>query len=120
MSYEVIGDQAGSESPPNVAVPTHFYKVVFGEEENDNHHVGTKVAVGAFVLPNTIIRDDSPLQDFETELDSIERASGLEFAQKLKSSQRRRLCEEVRCDIRIRDFSVVVEEVTELAANAKL
>lgn len=92
VNYEVIGN------PPNVAVPTHFYKVVYGEE-------GGKVALGAFVLPNARIPNDKPLVDFEVPLEVLERASGLEFASKLEASRRRRLCQEVRCELVVRDFS---------------
>ncbi|RDW93684.1 DNA/RNA non-specific endonuclease [Aspergillus mulundensis] len=128
VSYEVIGQQsAGSgskdkdEEPlPNVAVPTHFYKIIFGEEENDDHRIGGQVAVGAFVLPNARIANDRDLGDFEVALDNVERASGLEFAQELKSSQRRRLCEEVKCDLKVKDFSDAVEDVTGLMAGAKI
>ncbi|KAF7586303.1 hypothetical protein BBP40_009085 [Aspergillus hancockii] len=120
VSYEVIGKQRNNESPPNVAVPTHFYKIVFGEEECDKERIGSKVAVGAFVLPTGVVKEDKNLMDFEVERDIVERASGLEFAQELKSSRRRRLCEEVKCDTTIKDFSDAIEEVTELAARAKL
>ena len=41
VSYEVIGN------PPNVAVPTHFYKVIFGEDGTNSPN--SKVAIGAFV-----------------------------------------------------------------------
>ncbi|KAJ5222815.1 uncharacterized protein N7469_009055 [Penicillium citrinum] len=120
VSYEVIGQEKSTGSPPNVAVPTHFYKIIFGEEDNDKEQVGKKVAVGAFVLPNAVIKNDKDLTDFEVELDVIERASGLEFAQDLKSSHRRRLCEEIKCDIKVKDFNDAIEEVTDLAAEAKL
>ncbi|KAL4911134.1 hypothetical protein BDW74DRAFT_172589 [Aspergillus multicolor] len=124
VSYEVIGQQGtgdkDAEALPNVAVPTHFYKIVFGEEEDDNQRIGAQVAVGAFVLPNARIPNDKFLGDFEVPLDVVEHASGLEFAQELKSSQRRRLCEEVRCDIKVKDFSDAVDEVAGLMANAKI
>ena len=97
VNYEVIGN------PPNVAVPTHFYKVVYGEENGQGSN--GKVALGAFVLPNTRIPNDKPLTDFEVPLEVLERASGLEFASKLDASRRKRLCQEVRCDLVIRDFS---------------
>lgn len=97
VNYEVIGN------PPNVAVPTHFYKVVYGEENAQGSN--GKVALGAFVLPNARIPNDKPLTDFEVPLEVLERASGLEFAAQLESSRRKRLCQEVRCDLVIRDFS---------------
>lgn len=45
VKYEVIGN------PPNVAVPTHFYKVIFAEEDGSGSPSTGKVAIGAFVLP---------------------------------------------------------------------
>jgi endonuclease G len=100
-------------------VPTHFYKIVFGEEEDDNDKIGSQVAVGAFVLPNGYIGDDKDLAEFQVELDIDECASGLEFGQNLKSSQRRRLCEDVRCDVKVKDFKDAIE-LTELPAKANL
>lgn len=94
VSYEVIGQ------PPNVAVPTHFYKVIFAEDGK----VGGKVALGAFVLPNAVISNSKPLEDFEVPVEAVERASGLEFATKLDASRRRRLCAEVECSVIVREF----------------
>jgi endonuclease G, mitochondrial len=94
VSYEVIG------SPPNVAVPTHFYKVIFAEDGV----VGGKVALGAFVLPNAVIANDKPLTDFEVPVEIVERASGLEFATKLDVVRRKRLCQEINCSLLVRDF----------------
>ena len=94
VSYEVIG------SPPNVAVPTHFYKVIFAEDGKS----GGNVSLGAFVLPNTPIANDKPLRDFEVPIEAIERASGLEFASTLPLTRRRKLCEEVHCSILVRDY----------------
>lgn len=94
VSYEVIG------SPPNIAVPTHFYKVIFAEDGL----VGGQVAVGAFVLPNAHIPNDKPLQEFEVPLEAIERASGLEFAEKLPSTRRKGLCLEMPCSLIIKEY----------------
>ncbi|KAJ5815630.1 Mitochondrial nuclease [Penicillium riverlandense] len=97
VNYEVIGN------PPNVAVPTHFYKVIYavdGLESPDS-----KVALGAFVLPNARIPNEKRLSDFEVPLEAVERASGLEFANKLDPSRRRRLCQDVRCEIVVREFN---------------
>jgi endonuclease G len=94
VSYEVIGN------PPNVSVPTHFYKVIFAEDG----HVGGTVALGAFVLPNAVIPNDKPLQDFEVPIEAIERASGLEFATKLPVTRTKKLCQEIKCSILVKDY----------------
>jgi endonuclease G, mitochondrial len=96
VSYEVIGN------PPNVAVPTHFYKIIFGEE-TPHSPIGS-VALGAFVLPNAPIPTHKRLTDFEVPIEAIERASGLTFADKLPVERRKRLCREIRCDIIVREF----------------
>lgn len=95
VSYEVIGN------PPNVAVPTHFYKVIFAEDGK----TGGNVSLGAFVLPNAPIAIDKPLTDFEVRIEDVERASGLEFAAKLPAQRRRRLCAEVSCSVLVREYN---------------
>ena len=94
ISYEVIGN------PPNVSVPTHFYKVIFAEDGK----TGGNVSLAAFVLPNAPIANDKPLQDFEVPIEAVERASGLEFAGKLPPQRRKKLCEEVHCTVIVRDY----------------
>lgn len=98
VRYEVIG------SPPNVAVPTHFYKVIFAEEDGKPGG-GGNVAIGAFVLPNAPIPNEKPLADFEVPVEAVERASGLEFAAKLAPQRRRRLCSDYSCALVIKDYA---------------
>lgn len=95
VSYEVIG------SPPNVAVPTHFFKVIFAEDGK----TGGNVSLGAFVLPNAKIANNKPLTDFEVPVEAIERASGLDFAANLPVQRRKRLCEEVHCSIIVQEYA---------------
>ena len=95
VTYEVIGH------PPNVAVPTHFYKVVFAEDGK----TGGNVSLGAFVLPNDVIANDKPLQDFEVPVEAVERASGLEFAGLLPPARRKRLCQEISCSIIVKQYA---------------
>ena len=95
VSYEMIGN------PPSVAVPTHFYKVIFAEDGQ----TGGKVSLAAFVLPNAPIPSDKPLTDFEAPIEAVERASGLEFAAKLDQGRRKKLCEEVRCSVLVREYA---------------
>ncbi|KAJ5707592.1 Extracellular Endonuclease subunit A [Penicillium malachiteum] len=103
VNYEVIGN------PPNVAVPTHFYKVIYGEDGSNSPN--SKVALGAFVLPNARIANEKSLSDFEVPLEVLERASGLEFAAQLDPSRRRRLCQDVRCEITVREFNNTKKKV---------
>lgn len=98
VRYEVIGN------PPNVAVPTHFYKVIFAESSPDAG-AGGPVAIGAFVLPNAPIPNDKPITDFEVPVEAVERASGLEFATKLPSARRKRLCADTTCALVIKDYA---------------
>lgn len=95
VQYEVIGN------PPNVAVPTHFFKVIFAEDGK----TGGDVAVGAFVLPNAIIPNEVPLSSFEVPVESVERASGLEFASLLPLARRKRLCADFNCALVIKDYA---------------
>lgn len=97
VNYEVIGN------PPNVAVPTHFYKVIYGEDGSASP--AGKVALAAFVLPNARIPNEKRLSEFEVPIEAVERASGLEFTGKLDASRRKRLCQEVACEVTVRDFS---------------
>lgn len=111
VDYEVIG------TPPNVAVPTHFYKVIYGEDSQTNP--GGKVALGAFVLPNTEIPNSKSLKEFEVPLEAIERASGLVFADKLPAERRKRLCTEVNCEIMVREFDKTRQQGSLVNAGQK-
>lgn len=94
VSYEMIG------TPPNVAVPTHFFKVILAEDGVK----GGNVSVGAFVLPNAHIENHTPLQSFEVPVGIVERASGLEFASLLPTERRKRLCGEIKCGIEVKEY----------------
>ncbi|KAK3375249.1 DNA/RNA non-specific endonuclease [Podospora didyma] len=97
VRYEVIGN------PPNVAVPTHFYKVIFAEDAKSA--AGGPVAIGAFVLPNAPIPNEKPITDFEVPVEAVERASGLEFATKLPVQRRKRLCADTTCSLVIKEYA---------------
>ncbi|KAL2428437.1 Mitochondrial nuclease [Exophiala dermatitidis] len=114
VSYEVIGN------PPNVAVPTHFFKIIFAEEQPDSSPIG-KVALGAFVLPNAEISNQKRLSDFEVPIEAVERASGLTFGEKLPPERRKKLCREVKCEITIREFDRSRQQATTgIAPNSKI
>ena len=108
VSYEVIG------SPPNVAVPTHFYKVIFAEDGR----IGGNVSIGAFVLPNARIANDKPLADFEVPIQAVERASGLEFASKLPPQRKKRLCDQVDCSVIVKEYQDRRKKLTSLPVPA--
>lgn len=97
VSYEVIGN------PPSIAVPTHFFKLIVGEQPLSNPS-SSKVAVAAFVMPNDKIDNSTPLKSFAVPVDALERSSGLQFLTQLPASERKELCQEVTCDIIVRDF----------------
>nr|AKB95591.1 DNA/RNA non-specific endonuclease [Laodelphax striatellus] len=70
VKYQVIG-------PNNVAVPTHFFKVAVMETADNKLHME------AYVMPNQPIDSNTPLFAFQVPPDSIERASGLLFFDKM-------------------------------------
>ncbi|ANB15019.1 Nuc1p [Sugiyamaella lignohabitans] len=98
VSYEVIGN------PPNIAVPTHFFKIIVGENPSPALGSPKGVAIGAFVLPNEKIDNNTPLKSFYVPIESVERSTGVEFLPLLPASERRDLCREVKCEITVREF----------------
>ena len=64
----------------NVAVPTHFFKVVLCEK-------GGEYSVYSYVLPNAPCDDSTPLSSYIVPLDSIERAAGFLFFEKIPRKQ---------------------------------
>ena len=71
--YETIG-------PNNVAVPTHFYKIVVACTETFED-----LDAIAFVLPNEKI-SSSPLEGFITTIDEVEDSTGLDFMHELDNT----------------------------------
>lgn len=66
VKYQVIGNN-------DVAVPTHFYKVIFLESSGNRD-------VLAYVLPNEPIAQNTPLDQFRTTAKKVEKASGVLFS----------------------------------------
>ena len=59
QTHEIIG------SPPNVSVPTHFAKVVLASKPSSPASPDIpEISTGAFVLPNAVISDETPLESF--------------------------------------------------------
>ncbi|KAK9474307.1 uncharacterized protein V1510DRAFT_444164 [Dipodascopsis tothii] len=98
VSYEVIGN------PPNVAVPTHFFKLIVAERPTKNP-ASDAVAVSAFVLPNEHIPNTTELKSFQVPVDAIERSTGVNFLEKLPPAKTSDLCKEVTCRITVREFN---------------
>ncbi|KAG8982058.1 nuclease [Tulasnella sp. 425] len=98
-TYEVIG------SPPNVAVPTHFAKVVLGTKPSSPSTPSIQeLSLGAFVLPNAPIPDDTPLTNFAVPVDSVERAAGLTlFSDAIKQGSKN-ICQTSKCEVIVRRF----------------
>ncbi|THH15595.1 hypothetical protein EW146_g4897 [Bondarzewia mesenterica] len=99
VTHEVIGN------PPNVAVPTHFAKVVLTSRPSSPSTPDIpEISTGAFVLPNAIIPDDAPLQSFVVPVDTVERAAGLTlFSETIKSGSKH-ICKTTSCDVIVRRF----------------
>ncbi|KAH8277622.1 hypothetical protein KR018_002403 [Drosophila ironensis] len=74
VKYEVIGANT-------VAVPTHFYKVVVSEAADQKLHME------AYVMPNQVISNDTPITVFQVPPETVERAAGLLFFDKLNRKQ---------------------------------
>lgn len=104
-THEVIG------SPPSIAVPTHFAKVVLASKAS------TGPALGAFVLPNSVIPDQADLRSFVVPgmstrssrvlivtVDVVEKAAGLTlFSAPLKAGAKH-LCGLTNCQVVVRRF----------------
>lgn len=63
VKYEVIGEN-------EVAVPTHYFKVIFDENNTP---------IESYILPNKRIKDTTPLDKFKTTIDKIEKVAGFVF-----------------------------------------
>ncbi|KAK6458737.1 mitochondrial nuclease [Scheffersomyces xylosifermentans] len=103
VTYEVIG------SPPNIAVPTHFFKLIVGENNGDQ-----RISVAAFVLPNDKIDNSEPLTNFQVPIEALERTTGLDLLQKVPYFNKKDLCKEVKCEILVREFPKNVNNVLAL------
>eukprot|EP00842_Homolaphlyctis_polyrhiza_P006543 jgi/Hompol1/6890/HPOL_002507-RA len=89
VKYRVIG------TPPNTAVPTHFFKVIVAIKDSKHY-------AQAFVLPNEAIDlGQRPLTEFVVPIDAVERSSGLEFFPGLDTRQLPPICGAVKCATRL-------------------
>ncbi|KAI9501542.1 hypothetical protein BX070DRAFT_177456, partial [Coemansia spiralis] len=90
VKYEVVGN------PPNVAVPTHFFKVILAKRASES-----SFAIGAFALPNAEIDNATPLDSFNVPIETIEKAAGLQFFDKVqrKAGVVAPLCSKIKCSL---------------------
>ncbi|MFT4554079.1 MAG: endonuclease G [Chlamydiales bacterium] len=70
VTYQVIGEN-------NVAVPTHFYKIILIEKYNGS------LEGYALLAPNEYIDGKTPISEFATSVSEIERLTGLIFFDQL-------------------------------------
>ncbi|XP_065226898.1 endonuclease G, mitochondrial-like [Planococcus citri] len=78
VKYQVLGQN-------HVAVPTHFFKIVV--MENDNN----ELEMESYVLPNKEIENGTPLHVFQVPPETIERASGLLFFNRISRNKLKRI-----------------------------
>ncbi|KAH7107784.1 hypothetical protein BKA62DRAFT_684439 [Auriculariales sp. MPI-PUGE-AT-0066] len=99
VKYEVIG------TPPNVAVPTHFAKVVLTSRPSSPSTPDiAELAAGAFVLPNAEIPDGAPFSRFEVPIESVERAAGLQLFSDEVKRKAKPICQSTQCELIVRRF----------------
>ena len=93
IRYQVVGEN-------EVSVPTHLFKVIVVEREDDFP------LMGAFLMPNEEIKNQ-PLANFQVPLEVLERRTGMLFLQKLRDYDD--LCAAGECDLMTdRQFHVYV------------
>ncbi|KAJ4488340.1 hypothetical protein J3R30DRAFT_3654615 [Lentinula aciculospora] len=99
ITHEVIG------SPPNVSVPTHFAKVVLTSKPASPSTPNIlELSMGAFVLPNSPIPDDTPLEKFVMPVEAVERAAGLALFSDAVRSSSKHICQSTKCEVIVRRF----------------
>ncbi|OLY79772.1 Mitochondrial nuclease [Smittium mucronatum] len=103
VTYQVIGN------PPNIPVPTHFFKAVLATNNEPSPVSPTSSSnkepyfMQAFVIPNSKVLNETPLQNFITPIDAVERATGLELFSSIdrKKDPVSELCSHTVCKVKI-------------------
>ncbi|KAI0243652.1 nuclease [Massospora cicadina] len=98
VQYEVIGN------PPNIAVPTHFFKVILAIPTDSS----ATPSIAGFLLPNQAIPDDVPLTKFQVPVEAIEKAAGVVFFDRLGPNKEKvlsNLCSSIPCQLHIKKFN---------------
>lgn len=94
VTYEMIGN------PPNIAVPTHFFKVILAVSEEN------KFNLQGFVLPNKEIDKNTQLKEFIVNIEIIEKSSGLSFYDKLgekRYKENQQICLNIKCELSLKN-----------------
>lgn len=73
VKYRVIGDN-------EVAVPSHFYKVIFLSALDTTESE-------AFIIPNQRIDPKTPLKNFKTTIEKVEKAAGVLFPRQARTCE---------------------------------
>ncbi|KAF5324516.1 hypothetical protein D9611_004481 [Ephemerocybe angulata] len=111
VTHEVIG------SPPNIAVPTHFAKVVLTSKPSSASTPSIRdLSMGAFVLPNAIIPDTAPLTGFIVPVEAVEKAAGLTLFSDEVKAKAKHICQSTKCDVTIRRFDDAQKKVKAIGA----
>jgi endonuclease G len=146
VTYEVIG------TPPSVSVPTHFAKVVLATRPDFSYpqtpspqdkavtsrQTVKELAMGAFVLPNKEIPDETDLRTFISPgksdlslgpelgpmgpvdtsstgltdvVEVVERVAGLQLFNEDLKGKSRQLCAVTQCQIIVRRFDDAKKEI---------
>ncbi|KAJ6500404.1 hypothetical protein C8R45DRAFT_1210204 [Mycena sanguinolenta] len=114
VTHEVIG------SPPNVAVPTHFAKVVLASKPTSPSTLDVlEIATGAFVLPNAAIPESTPLESFLMPIEAVEHAAGLQLFSKAVKAAAKPICKTTKCDLIIRRFDDAQKKPKAISAPSK-
>ncbi|KAI8871463.1 hypothetical protein GQ42DRAFT_162000 [Ramicandelaber brevisporus] len=95
VNYQVLAGT--SASGPEVAVPTHFYKVIL-VSKGDIASPSSQ-ALGAFILPNAAISSTKPLTDFKVPVETVEAAAGVVFFDKINHATVPKLCDTTTCAV---------------------
>ncbi|GJJ12507.1 hypothetical protein Clacol_006750 [Clathrus columnatus] len=110
VKYEVIG------KPPNVAVPTHFAKVILASRPASPTTPNiAELSAGAFVLPNAPIPDETPLTNFTVPVDAVEKAAGLQILPDQIKQGARQICQTTECKVVVKRF----DDARKLIGNSK-
>src|SRR5260370_11271983 len=119
----------------NVGIPTHFSKVVLAVKPllPSTPHIA-EMSLGAFVLPNAEIPDDTSLESFmipgksvttdavkhcviyQSSVDAVERAAGLVLLPDNIKSTAKNICRTTSCQLLIRRFDGAQKQIKALPA----